>query len=57
MAFLNHSERVASVAATEASEVVEIPITIFDQVIFKRPAWSKLLLETMSRRLGAALKR
>jgi CRP/FNR family cyclic AMP-dependent transcriptional regulator len=57
MGFLNDALRVATVKALEESQVVSIPVEIFDKVIFKRPSWSKLILSTISKRLSATLKR
>jgi len=57
MGFLNGSVRVATVKASEDSQVVSIPVEIFESVIFKRPSWSKQILATLSKRLSASLKK
>jgi len=51
MAYFNSEPRVASVIALENSELVEIPLTSFDRVIYQKPAWAMKLIETLSKRL------
>jgi CRP/FNR family cyclic AMP-dependent transcriptional regulator len=57
MGFLNNTKRVATVKAVQESQVVSIPVEIFDTVIFKRPSWAKLILTTISKRLSTTLKK
>ena len=33
------------------SELIEIPVTSFERILYTRPAWIKKLLETLSKRL------
>ena len=51
MAYFNSEPRVASVIALENSELVEIPLSSFDRVIYQKPAWAMKLIETLSKRL------
>lgn len=54
MAHINGQPRSADVVAMEPTELVEIPLGTFDQLVFSRPIWSMALLKTLSRRLKAA---
>jgi len=51
MAYFNSEPRAASVIALENSELVEIPLSSFDRVIYQKPAWAMKLIETLSKRL------
>lgn len=51
MAFFNGEPRNATVMSVTECELVEIPLGTFEKVLFQRPAWSKKVLETMSKRL------
>ncbi len=51
MAYFNSEPRSASVIALENSELVEIPLSSFDRVIYQKPAWAMKLIETLSKRL------
>lgn len=51
MAYFNSEPRSASVIALENSELVEIPLSAFDRVIYSKPAWAMKLIETLSKRL------
>lgn len=56
MAYFNHDPRMASVAAVDASELIEIPIHNFEAVLMQKPLWCKKLLQTMSKRLKSQVK-
>ncbi|MBC7371773.1 MAG: cyclic nucleotide-binding domain-containing protein [Bdellovibrionaceae bacterium] len=51
MAYINGEARSASVEATTACELIEIPSESLDAVLFSKPAWSKALLRTLTKRL------
>jgi CRP/FNR family cyclic AMP-dependent transcriptional regulator len=51
MAYFNGEPRIASVEAVTDCELIEIPIGTFERVLYQRPAWSRALLQTLSRRL------
>jgi CRP/FNR family cyclic AMP-dependent transcriptional regulator len=54
MSYINGEPRTASVDAVTNCELIEVPIGIFDVILFRRPAWSKALMLTLSRRLKLA---
>lgn len=54
MAYINGEPRSASVKAMTDCELIEVPVGTFDSVLFKRPAWSKALMMTLSKRVKAA---
>ncbi len=54
MAFINGEPRSANVRALSDCELIEVPIGMFEKVLFKRPSWSKALMLTLTRRLKAA---
>ncbi|NJL24457.1 MAG: Crp/Fnr family transcriptional regulator [Calothrix sp. SM1_5_4] len=54
MAFINGEPRSANVSALSDCELIEVPIGLFEKVLFKRPSWSKALMLTLSRRIKAA---
>lgn len=51
MAYINGEARSANVKSTADCELIEIPSASLDAVLFSRPAWSKALLKTLSKRL------
>jgi len=51
MAYINGEARSASVETTTKCELIEIPSENLDTVLFSKPAWSKALLKTLSKRL------
>lgn len=54
MAYVNQENRSAEVIAENACELIEIPISRIDYVLFQRPAWAKALMKTLSKRLKSA---
>ncbi len=54
MAYINGEPRSASVKAVTDCELIEVAVGTFDSVLFKRPAWSKALMMTLSKRIKAA---
>lgn len=54
MAYINGEPRSADVHAVEASELIVIPVDVLDQVLFTKPAWSKALMKTLTKRLKIA---
>jgi CheY-like chemotaxis protein len=51
MAYINGEPRSANVVSITASELIEMPIGHLDMVLFSKPAWSKALMKTLSKRL------
>lgn len=51
MAYINGEPRSASVIALTACELIRIPIAQLDHLLFQKPAWSKALIKTLSRRI------
>lgn len=51
MAYINGEARSANVETTTQCELIEIPSESLDVVLFSKPAWSKALLKTLSKRL------
>lgn len=51
MAHLNQEPRSATVSASQASELIEIPFGSLDMILFSKPSWSKALFVTLSKRL------
>lgn len=51
MAYINGEARSANVACLTACELIEMPIGNLDLVLFSKPAWSKALVKTLSKRL------
>lgn len=51
MAYINGEARSANVMSLTDCELIEIPSASLDAVLFSRPAWSKALLKTLSKRL------
>lgn len=54
MAYINNEPRTASIEAVTNAQLIEVPIGLVDQVLYKRPAWSKALMQTLSKRLKIA---
>ncbi len=54
MAYIDGEPRSANVDAVDYSEVIEIPLKNLDAIVLSKPAWSKALLKTLSRRLKGA---
>lgn len=54
MAYIDGKPRSASVKAITDCELIEVAVGTFDSVLFKRPAWSKALMMTLSKRVKAA---
>jgi CheY-like chemotaxis protein len=51
MSYINNEPRSASIEAMTDAQLIEVPIGSVDKILFKRPAWSKALMQTLSRRL------
>jgi CheY-like chemotaxis protein len=51
MAYINGEARSANVTSVTDCELIEIPSVSLDAVLFSKPAWSKALLKTLSKRL------
>lgn len=51
MAYINGEARSANVVSLTDCELIEIPSGSLDAVLFSKPAWSKALLKTLSKRL------
>lgn len=51
MSFVNSKPRSASVRAVSQCELIEIPMTRMDHLLFRKPAWSKALVSTLTKRL------
>jgi CheY-like chemotaxis protein len=51
MAHINGEPRSATVKALTDCEMIEIPVGTLDTILFTKPAWSKALVATLSRRL------
>ena len=56
MGHFTHDARSATVQAVTDVELIAIPNSALDQVIFTRPSWAKALVETLSHRLKRANK-
>ncbi len=54
MAYINGEPRSANVVALSSCELIEIPSNRLDSVLFSKPAWSKALLRTLSKRLKSS---
>jgi len=54
MSYINHEPRSAYIEALTDSELIEVPIHLVDKILFKRPSWSKALMQTLSKRLKIA---
>lgn len=51
MAYINGEPRSANVIATTDCELIEIPVGHLDHLLFQKPAWSKALMMTLSKRV------
>lgn len=51
MAYINGEPRSATVSTLTDCELIEIPSDSLDSVLFSKPAWSKALVRTLSKRL------
>lgn len=56
MGHFNHEPRSATVEAITDVELIAIPHSSLDNVIFTRPSWAKALVKTLSQRLKRANK-
>lgn len=56
MAYINNEPRSACIEAMTDAQLIEIPIGLVDKILYKRPAWSKALMQTLSKRLKNANK-
>lgn len=56
MAYINNEPRSACIEALSDAQLIEVPIALVDKVLYKRPAWSKALMQTLSKRLKIANK-
>lgn len=54
MAYINGEARSADVTAQTDCELIEVPITNLDLMLFQKPAWSKALMKTLSKRIKIA---
>lgn len=54
MAYIHNEPRSATVEALEECELIEIPLSTLDLLIFTKPAWTKALLKTLCKRLHEA---
>lgn len=51
MAYINGEPRSADVVALSSCELIQIPIEKLDLVLFQKPAWSKALMKTLTKRI------
>jgi CRP/FNR family cyclic AMP-dependent transcriptional regulator len=51
MAYINGEPRAANVDALVSCELVEVPVGTLERVLYRRPSWSKILLQTLAKRL------
>jgi len=56
MAYINNEPRSAFIEALTDVQLIEVPIELVDKILFKRPSWSKALMQTLSKRLKNANK-
>jgi hypothetical protein len=54
MAYVNGEPRSADVIAETSCELIEIPIDHMDLLLFQKPAWSRALVKTLTRRIKIA---
>ncbi len=54
MAYINGEVRSADVIADLDCELIEIPVNHLDHLLFQKPAWSKALMMTLSKRVRKA---
>lgn len=51
MAYISGEARSASITAMTDCELIEIPVDKLDHLLFQKPAWSKALVRTLSKRV------
>jgi CRP/FNR family cyclic AMP-dependent transcriptional regulator len=56
MAYINNEPRTASIEALADSQLIEVPIGLIDSILYKRPSWTRALVQTLSKRLKSANK-
>ncbi len=56
MGHFNHEPRSATIEAVTEVDLVEIPMSSLDSVIFSKPSWARALVKTLSQRLKRANK-
>ena len=56
MSYINNEPRSAYIEAMTDAQLIEVPIGLVDKILYKRPAWSKALMHTLSKRLKSANK-
>ncbi len=56
MSYFTGEARSCTVETVTECELIEVPTGTFERVLYLRPAWSKKLMETLSRRLKRAVK-
>lgn len=56
MGHFNNEPRSATIEALTEVDVVEIPMSSLDRVIFSKPSWARALVKTLSQRLKRANK-
>lgn len=56
MGHFNREPRSATVEAVTDVELIEIPMSSLDNVIFSKPSWAKALVKTLAQRLAKANK-
>ena len=54
MAYINGEARSADVVSLMETELIEIPSDALDSILYSKPAWSKGLMRTLSRRLKSS---
>jgi CheY-like chemotaxis protein len=54
MAYINDEPRSADVVAVTDCELIEIPLDHLDHLLYRKPAWSKALMVTLSKRIKRA---
>lgn len=54
MAYINGEPRAANVDAMTSAELIEVPVGTLERVLYRRPAWSKTLMQTLAKRLKNA---
>ncbi|MBO9666006.1 MAG: cyclic nucleotide-binding domain-containing protein [Bdellovibrio sp.] len=56
MGHFNHEPRSATVEAVTEVDLIEIPMSSLENVIFSKPSWAKALVKTLAQRLKRANK-
>lgn len=54
MAYINGEPRSANVEALTSCELIEVPVGTLERVLYRRPSWSKSLMQTLVKRLKQA---